>query len=246
MRRSYGMLTQIRPGASRIASSLMPIESVRRQSTSARLRTGTSWSGVLVRGESQMAQTKEQRIAYQLERRRRDPNYGKQAAARARLAALREKGLSFCIACRAEKSITEFYFYSQRNRPRNTCIPCHKAYGASPARRAAQRQKAYHKLSKNIEANRHRTSGFTQALWDAAWLLQDGLCAICQCNLTNYHNPHVSKGPKMCADHDHRTKTPRGILCSGCNKALGFFKDCPIRLQAAIGYLATPPLSVLV
>lgn len=243
---SCDMLTPTRPGTSRIASSLMPIESVRRQSTSARLRTGTSWSGVLVCGESQMAQTKEQRLAYHLARRQRNPNYGKQAAARAHLAALREKGLSFCITCRAEKSITEFYFYSQRNRPRNTCIPCHKAYGASPARRAAQRAKAYHKRPERRADARLRTTGFTQALWEAAWLLQDGLCAICQCDLTHYHNPHVSRGPKMCADHDHHTKTPRGILCSGCNKALGFFKDCPVRLQAAIRYLTAPPLSVLV
>lgn len=51
----------------------------------------------------------------------------------------------------------------------------------------------------------------------------------------------------LVVDHDHRccryglAKTcgncARGILCSSCNKAVGFFKDDVSRLKAAIAYL---------
>ena len=38
-------------------------------------------------------------------------------------------------------------------------------------------------------------------------------------------------------DHDHRTRTYRGILCHCCNTMLGFARDDPTILQAALKYL---------
>ncbi len=41
---------------------------------------------------------------------------------------------------------------------------------------------------------------------------QDNVCALCK------------KSPKyrrLCVDHDHRTKVVRGLLCDGCNWAVG-------------------------
>lgn len=38
-------------------------------------------------------------------------------------------------------------------------------------------------------------------------------------------------------DHCHKTDTLRGVLCRSCNLALGFFKDDPARLAAAMRYL---------
>jgi len=45
-----------------------------------------------------------------------------------------------------------------------------------------------------------------------------------------------------CLDHDHKTGQFRGWLCHDCNKALGFFKDDPILLKAAIEYIAATDL----
>ena len=151
----------------------------------------------------------------------------------------------WCQFCNVEKPLSQFYKRSDTDSPRSRCKTCHAQYERSPDAKARRKEKQYHKRPQHVANNRLRTTGFTQALWDAAWTMQHGRCAICQCDLLTYHNPHVSKGPKMCADHDHLTQQPRGILCSGCNKGLGFFKDSTGRLQAALAYLADPPLAVI-
>jgi len=42
---------------------------------------------------------------------------------------------------------------------------------------------------------------------------------------------------KRCVDHDHLTGKVRGLICSACNTAIGYFGDDPQRIEAAIRYL---------
>jgi|ERR1700756_3868444 len=42
-------------------------------------------------------------------------------------------------------------------------------------------------------------------------------------------------------DHDHLTGVVRGILCSGCNRGIGMFKESVSSIQSAIKYLEIPP-----
>jgi len=66
---------------------------------------------------------------------------------------------------------------------------------------------------------------------------QGGRCAICR-----IHEDDAPKktpnGVGLYVDHDHRTSEIRGLLCTNCNVGLGQFKDDPVRLTAAIAYLA--------
>lgn len=107
----------------------------------------------------------------------------------------------------------------------------HKAYmreyRARPETKA--RQKEHSRLLKC----------FPIGMYDKLMEAQAGLCAICQRTLT------PEKARTVHCDHDHATKTPRGVLCNNCNNAEGNIRRCGLsphefgeRLAA---YLANPP-----
>lgn len=69
------------------------------------------------------------------------------------------------------------------------------------------------------------------------WEVFEGKCAICKNMLTL---PTNTRGQSLsCAviDHDHETGNLRGLLCNGCNKGLGLFKDSSSILKLASEYL---------
>lgn len=64
----------------------------------------------------------------------------------------------------------------------------------------------------------------------------NGKCAICK---TDARIKSKTEGLKsaLAIDHCHETGKIRGLLCHGCNIALGAFKDSIKNLKEAIGYL---------
>lgn len=75
-----------------------------------------------------------------------------------------------------------------------------------------------------------RRYGLTVEQFDALLEQQSGGCAICRTTtVPTRGNWHV--------DHCHETGRVRGILCHGCNVALGHLKDRIDLLEAAIAYL---------
>ena len=76
-----------------------------------------------------------------------------------------------------------------------------------------------------------RKFGITAAEYDAMLAAQGGHCAIC---------PATEPGGRdrfFHIDHDHKTGKVRGLLCHGCNAALGFMRDDHTRTSAATEYL---------
>lgn len=72
-------------------------------------------------------------------------------------------------------------------------------------------------------------SGWTQELYDAKFEEQQGVCAICG---------KEEADRKLSADHEHiEPPNPRGLLCTSCNRALGYFKDNPELLRKAAVYI---------
>ncbi len=60
---------------------------------------------------------------------------------------------------------------------------------------------------------------------------QDGKCAIC--------NELIElRGKQTHIDHNHQTLEVRGLLCHGCNTAIGLFKENIQTLKNAIKYLS--------
>jgi len=72
--------------------------------------------------------------------------------------------------------------------------------------------------------------------------LQKGCCAIClrpwqECVSAKRARYDVRFLQYLCVDHDHATGTVRGLLCNGCNTAIGMFDEDPTRFASAATYL---------
>ena len=84
----------------------------------------------------------------------------------------------------------------------------------------------------------HRTR-WTQEEVDRAIEEQNNKCAVCEVEMTRGSSLRTD----MCADHDHETKQPRGLLCRACNSVEGWLtghheKDWSRLVKRMIKYLA--------
>lgn len=93
---------------------------------------------------------------------------------------------------------------------------------------ASKRSKEYNATGKWHGRHLERTYGISKAEYESILASQGGCCAICKIPPTN-RRFHV--------DHDHDTNVVRGILCNGCNTALGGMRDNPAILRAGADYL---------
>ena len=76
--------------------------------------------------------------------------------------------------------------------------------------------------------------GMTISVFEAMLAEQGGVCAICKQPETTTRNGKVRE---LCVDHCHATDEVRGLLCVGCNTAVGYAQDDPSILRAAADYL---------
>jgi len=92
-------------------------------------------------------------------------------------------------------------------------------------RRATQPEK--------VRASQRKTLyGITPDEYERMRSGQRDTCAICL-----VHERRGSRNKNLCVDHDHVTGKVRGLLCSGCNSALGHMNENPAWLMRAIQYL---------
>lgn len=80
-----------------------------------------------------------------------------------------------------------------------------------------------------FKRNLRRHYGITLDQMQTIFLDQMGKCSICDEDFTESNEMHV--------DHNHATGQVRGLLCQGCNKGIGHFKEDTSKLQKAVLYL---------
>lgn len=98
---------------------------------------------------------------------------------------------------------------------KGTCVRCHKQW-----------RRDYERNSKTSNSSLYRNCGISPEEYARLCEEQEWRCAICK---------EVPK--KLVGDHCHSRGNFRGLICSHCNSGLGFFKDSPERMLAAIEYL---------
>lgn len=110
------------------------------------------------------------------------------------------------------------------------CVACFKIN-----RRENERERTTEAgiASRKRRSNRQRAKavfekyGYTEAQLQSMSAARKHECTICG----------TAQTKRLSADHCHKSGKFRGLLCPNCNVGLGFFKDDPVRLLAAIKYL---------
>jgi hypothetical protein len=98
---------------------------------------------------------------------------------------------------------------------KGTCVRCHKQW---------RRDREVY--SPKYSSSLFRNCRITPEMYLQMCEDQDWRCAICK---------EVPR--KLVGDHCHSSGKFRGLICAHCNSGLGFFKDSPDRMNAAIEYL---------
>jgi hypothetical protein len=79
-----------------------------------------------------------------------------------------------------------------------------------------------------------RRYGITENQFEEMRLAQNNCCAICG---KAFPADGGFKMSRPFIDHDHDTGKVRGLLCDGCNRGLGYFKEDTSHLANAANYL---------
>jgi hypothetical protein len=135
-----------------------------------------------------------------------------------------------CTKCIFDKPIEEFHRNtSKASGHQSQCKKCVgeycKVYQAQPENRAKARSN-----------KRKSLYGISDTEYLALLEDQDFSCAACGVEFVVDGDGYpIDKFVHL--DHCHDTGTIRGILCNGCNLALGHLKDDPVRVMALLEYI---------
>ena len=120
-----------------------------------------------------------------------------------------------CTKCNIDKELTEFYIYPT-GKYRAACKVCYIKHRNT--------------IGKNKQLKKRY--GITIDQYNDLFESQKGCCAICE-------KPRELGGRSgLYIDHDHNTNKVRGLLCPGCNYAIGVFRENKEHLNKAIEYLS--------
>lgn len=135
-----------------------------------------------------------------------------------------------CTKCGGVKPLSDFY--QQKKKDGSTYPCCWCRYCCSHHRREKY---ATGHGKQTIKANAmKRKYGICPEEYEAMFIAQGGVCACCGKPETSLRFGVILP---LVIDHDHSSGKVRSLLCGCCNAGIGFFKESPELLKAAIAYL---------
>lgn len=125
--------------------------------------------------------------------------------------------------------------YRQSAKGRATRLACKRRYEKTPngiIRKKAHAKKWYKRHSKAVRYRQILYKyGLTTVQFNDLLRVQGYRCAVCKGTKAG------TKNRDWAVDHCHKTGKIRGLLCQGCNTALGATKDNPSTLRGLADYL---------
>lgn len=154
-----------------------------------------------------------------------------------------------CTRCLIEQPDSAFRLKKADGTARRAqCLACHRinerVRSSNPSYRASRlasvtrylstphgsRKRILYRASRrHFELKILRDFALSLAAFDALICAQTGRCAGCMRPFAN--------ASSVCVDHCHSSLKVRGLLCDGCNKAIGFAKNSPDTLRSLAYYL---------
>lgn len=126
----------------------------------------------------------------------------------------------FCISCK--QSLPSIEFGIRRNNLDGLYCRCKSCFS-----KFRKQKSSIATLTSTL-----RYIGLSKAEFDRIWQQQHGLCVLCSVEL------HRNSNRGCHIDHCHITGKFRGLLCGGCNNALGKLGDTPEALKRALDYVS--------
>jgi hypothetical protein len=140
-----------------------------------------------------------------------------------------------CPSCKLDKSLLDFAIRQSGARIGQAVTYCKLCNGEKQKERKQRDPSIYRRVEwpsklKNIY-------GITVDDYYKMLDAQGGGCAICATRVPSQRKRKYVKTEMFFVDHCHATGKVRGLLCSRCNRGIGFFDDNPSRLEMAATYL---------
>jgi|688.fasta_scaffold773504_2 hypothetical protein len=132
-----------------------------------------------------------------------------------------------CSGCKQEKPLSCFYLRSDSKNYRSNCKNCTKIKQARKWANDFEFKKRG--IARQRRWQRQKFYGLSLQQEQELLKIQNNACEICKKQFQSDADYHV--------DHCHKTNVIRGLLCPGCNKALGLFKENPEALRQAAIYV---------
>lgn len=126
-----------------------------------------------------------------------------------------------CAKCETLKSKDDFY---EDGRTYSGYSPYCKSCNSLSCKQYRSKTTRKEMRNRQLQAD----YGLTLEQYHMILTLQNNACAICG---------KTDEYRALCVDHDHKTGKVRGILCSSCNRALGYFHDRVDVLKKAMAYI---------
>lgn len=134
-----------------------------------------------------------------------------------------------CKTCGEEKPLDQYHKMKKaKDGLQHFCKPCNNQIQRDRRAKKLDQHQAY---MKNWQLQ--NKYGITLDDYNTMAQSQEGLCAICR----QPQRGGNDRTRELVVDHDHVTGKVRGLLCTSCNRGLGFFGDRAELLRNAADYI---------